>query len=183
MINRDFFFERAALGLFGGKLKPSVAAGCVQMLDYWETHFKKGDDRWLAYAFATAHHETDRTFGPIREYGRGKGRSYGAPDAETGQIYYGRGLVQLTWKENYAKFSKLLKVDLVGNPDLALDLSYAVPVLFVGMRDGLFTGKKFGGYFSQTVEDWINARRIINGTDKAQTISDYAKTYYSCISR
>ena len=32
---------------------------------------------------------------------------------------------------------------------------------------GVFTGKKFGDYFNKTTEDWVNARRIINGLDKA----------------
>ena len=40
--------------------------------------------------------------------------------------YYGRGWIQLTWKDNYIKCGKLLKVDLVGNPDLALTLNAEV---------------------------------------------------------
>ncbi len=36
---------------------------------------------------------------PIEEYGRGKGRKYGAPAGPYGKIYFGRGYVQLTWLE------------------------------------------------------------------------------------
>src|SRR5271156_4227917 len=61
------------------------------------------DPRWLAYALATIMWEADRTFQPIPENGRGKGHSYGIPDPITGQTYYGRGYVQLTWKANYAQ--------------------------------------------------------------------------------
>ena len=48
--------------------------------------------------------------------------------ADEGYKYRGRGLVQLTGKENYAKYSKLLGVDLVSNPDLANDPKYAVRI-------------------------------------------------------
>jgi len=181
-INRDFFFERVSLTLFDGKLAAKPKAGLTAILDGWEKWLPKVDDRWIAYAFATAHHETDRTIGPIREYGRGKGRKYGLPDPATGQTYYGRGLVQLTWKDNYAKCAKLLKVDLVNQPDLALDLANAVPIMLLGMRDGLFTGRKFADYFSPTVEKWVDARAMINGRDRAQLIADYAKRYYAAMS-
>ena len=112
MINRAFFFDQVSIRLFGGKLpsKPKDTLG--KILDYWEASYPKGDDRWLAYALGTAHHETDRKFGPIREYGLGKGKPY--------YPYYGRGLVQLTWDYNYEKMGKKLGIKLLDNPDLAL---------------------------------------------------------------
>jgi len=64
------------LRLFDGRLPAKTKDSLGQILDYWETNSPKSDDRWLAYALGTAHHETDRTFGPIREYGRGKGKDY-----------------------------------------------------------------------------------------------------------
>jgi putative chitinase len=71
-INRTFFFDQVNLRLFDGKLPVKARATLEQVLDYWEQNSPKADDRWLAYALGTARHETDRTFGPIREYGRGK---------------------------------------------------------------------------------------------------------------
>ena len=181
-INRKFFFDHIRQALFQGSLSQAQVDGLDQILDYWEAEAGKKDDRWLAYALATAHHETDKTFGPIREYGLGHGHPYGVPDPQTGQAYYGRGLVQLTWKANYKTFSDLLKVDLVSDPDLALDMKYAVPIMFVGMEKGLFTGKKLATYFEGPLEDWVHARRIINGLDCADAIAAFGKVFYAAIS-
>ena len=174
MINRSFFFDQVSLRLFEGRLPSKTKESLGLILDEWEKNYAKADDRWLAYALGTAHHETDRTFGPIREYGRGKGKPY--------YPYYGRGLVQLTWDYNYKKMGAVVGVDLVKNPDRALDLKNAIPIMFVGMMQGIFTGKKLADYFSKTSEDWVNARRIINGLDKANLIAGHAKKFYSAIS-
>jgi putative chitinase len=80
MINRQFFFDYARQHLFSGLLKAGPVAGLTAILDYWESNSSKKDDRWLAYALATAHHETDRTFRGIEEYGKGKNREYGKID-------------------------------------------------------------------------------------------------------
>ncbi|MEZ2604546.1 peptidoglycan-binding protein [Kluyvera intermedia] len=138
---------------------------------------------WLAYVLATTYHETAFTMQPIEEYGRGAGHSYGEPDPETGQAYYGRGYVQLTWEENYQKAQGCVvnlntlacDVPLVMQPDLALTPWVAAQVAINGMSQGWFTGKKLGDYLTATQTDYVNARRIINGTDKAQTIAAYAE--------
>jgi putative chitinase len=57
-----------------------------------------------------------------------------------------------------------------------------VQILFIGMRDGLFTGKKFGDYFNNSKTDWLNARRIINGVDRAEKIAAYTRDFYACLS-
>ena len=61
-------------------------------------------------------------------------------------------------------------------------LQNATIILFLGMMEGWFTGKKLATYFNTTTEDWLNARKIINGLDKADLIKDYALKYYACIS-
>jgi putative chitinase len=182
MINRQFFFDYARQHLFNGSLKQGPVTGLAAILDYWESNSSKKDDRWLAYALATAHHETDRTFRGIEEYGKGKNREYGKIDPETGVAYYGRGLVQLTWRYNYKKMDDILHVDLVRHPEEALDIVIATKILFIGMTRGTFTGKKFADYFNANADDWINARRIINGKDKANLIAGYGKQYYAAIS-
>ncbi|MBY6243340.1 glycoside hydrolase family 19 protein [Methylosinus sp. Sm6] len=181
-INRKFFFDYTRKALFNGSFSQSQVDGLDTLLDVWEDSYAAEDDRWLAYILGTAYHEVDRTMQPIREYGKGRGRRYGAPDPETGKVYYGRGFVQLTFKANYQRIGDLISVDLVHNPDLALELDNASKILFIGMIKGIFTGKSLNDYFNDDVEDWTNARRIVNGTDRAETIADYAQAFYAAIS-
>ncbi|WP_299680079.1 glycoside hydrolase family 19 protein [uncultured Tenacibaculum sp.] len=181
MINRKFFFDYVKQRLHFGRLKQSQVNGYNQILDYWENENLK-DVRWLAYVLATTYHETDKTIKPLREYGKGRGRKYGIPDSENGQTYYGRGYVQLTWRKNYQKYSDILEIDLVDNPDLALDQEIATKILFHGMINGVFTGKALKDYFNENKSDWYNARRIVNGTDKMYTIGDYGKEFFAAIS-
>lgn len=176
MINRKTFFNAVRTSLFKGKLKVSQVEGIEGILSKWE-HDKYTDLRWLAYMLATVYWETAQTMQPIEEYGKGRGRIYGKADLETGQIYYGRGFVQLTWKYNYLAMSKVVGVDLVKHPEKALDLHIATTILFHGMIHGSFTGRKLEHYFNYK-PDWYNARRIINGIDKAETIATIAKKFY-----
>lgn len=171
MIDRDKFFGRVRVNPFGNALHQGQVDGCNAILDAWEARHDMTDRRWLAYMLATAKWETAHTMQPIEEYGRGRGRAYGELDAATGQTYYGRGYVQLTWKPNYAKMAALTGVDLVNHPELALEPKIAALIMFEGMKGGLFTGVGLGRYFSATADDPVNARRIINGSDKAEEIA------------
>lgn len=166
-----------------GALKTKQVEGFNTILNKW-TESGLTDIRWLAYMLATAWHETAATMQPIKEYGLGKGRLYGKPDERTGKTYYGRGYVQLTWYDNYLKMSKILFGDnrLVIDPDLALDPKVAASIMFEGMTTGKsyagdFTRKHLGNYFNKTVNDPFNARRIINGTDRAKLIAGYYDTF------
>lgn len=130
-----------------------------------------------AYVLATVQHETANTFKPVEEYGRGRGRSYGKPDPITGQIYYGRGFVQLTWKNNYAKYARILGIDLVNNPNLACNPNVALFILCHGFRNGIFTGKRLTDYVAIGKTDFLGARRCINGTDQANQIAALARKF------
>ena len=156
--------------------------GCNAILDAWEARHDMTDRRWLAYMLATAKHETAHTMQPIEEYGRGRGRAYGESDAATGQIYYGRGYVQLTWRTNYAKMAALTGVDLVGHPELALEPKLAALIMFEGMKNGLFTGVGLPRYFDHDIDDPVNARRIINGTDRAAEIATIHRNFLAALS-
>jgi len=54
-INRRFFFEECRSRLFDGRLSKGQVEGLDGILDYWEASHPNCDDRWLAYALATAH--------------------------------------------------------------------------------------------------------------------------------
>lgn len=108
-------------------------------------------------------------------------QNLGNTQANDGWAYRGRSFVQVTGRNNYAKFSKVLGVDLLGNPDLACNDDIAAKIIVIGMRDGLFTGKKLRDYFTPTSSDWVNARRIVNGLDRANDIAAYGKKFYSAL--
>jgi putative chitinase len=169
------FFDGVRDRPFGGKLKQAQVDGCSTLI----AAFEKA--RWpvahAAYGLATAFHETAATMQPIAEYGRGKGRSYGKPDPKTGQTYYGRGYVQLTWLFNYEKAQKELGYPLVSQPDLAMRPDIAADVMVRGMQEGWFTGKANKTYLDKTPPNYFDARRIINGTDKAALVAGYAKSF------
>lgn len=200
-INRKFFFDSARLSLFDGSLSQSQVAGLTTILDEWESGMAHEDDRWLAYMLGTTHHETGRTMQPVREtfaatddqaitrleraWAAGRlpwvSKPYWRRDAD-GKTWLGRGYVQLTGKSNYEKAAQLTGIDVVADPDRVMDVDIATKILFQGMTRGMFTGKKLADYFSPSKEDWTNARRIINGTERAELVAGYAKKYYASIS-
>jgi len=171
------FFDIVRAELFNGKLAQSQVTGINFVLRGWRNRFGfEGDHRWLAYMLATDYHETAYTMEPITEYGS---QSY-----LQGKPYYpyiGRGYVQLTWEDNYARAEKELGEPLVEFPERALEPDIAAEVMFTGMRDAWFTGKSLGDYFNETTDDPYNARRIINGTDCAEKIKGHHKDFLRAI--
>ena len=145
---------------------------------------------YVSYMLATTFHETNQTFLPLREYGRGKGKPYGSkididrnPYTGLNHIYYGRGYVQLTWLSNYKKMGNLLDVDLVNNPDKAMEAPIAAEILVIGSLRGLFTGRSLSKYikYGLDIREFEQARRVINGIDKASQIADYAVKFLECV--
>lgn len=186
-IDRKVLYDLVRTDPFHSQLTKKQVDGMDTILDYWEKE-RHEDLRMLAYILATVFHETARTMQPIREYGRGRGRAYGKPDPVTKQVYYGRGYVQLTWAKNYKEMGKILSVPLYEHPDLALKPEIAVQILFEGMMSGRsyrgdFTGKSLEDYFTPSKTDWINARRIVNGTDQASKIAGYARKFHDYLKR
>lgn len=179
-MDRAKFYSAVRTSLFGGSLQQNEVDGCEAIINAFEAAGLK-DDRWLAYMLATALHETARTMQPIEEYGKGKGRKYGVPKPPFNKVYYGRGFVQLTWDFNYKKAENELHVPLMEKPELALESDVAADIMIKGMTEGWFTGKKLSDYFHDSVADWVNARKIINGLDKANLIADYGKKFHAAI--
>jgi hypothetical protein len=171
-LDRAAFFDAVRRSPFAGHLTQPQVDGMAAILTACPASLLIDA---AAYCLATTFHETARTMQPIEEFGRGKGRKYGP----TG--FWGRGYVQLTWETNYAKATKRLRAlgilkaseDLVKTPRLAMRPDVAAAILFYGMIEGWFTGKKLADYFAPGRADPIGARRIINGTDCDKLIAGY----------
>jgi len=183
--DRKHFFDTVRKNLFSGNLTQDQVDGMNYLLEVWEEHFEVNNPNdgtmWLAYALATFFHETDRRMQPIEEYGKGSGKSYGKAVPPHNQAYYGRGHVQLTWDTNYKNGQQFLKdrygVEANIYPDASKMLHPPTSALvsYDGMVYGWFTGVGLPKYLSKSrnIEDPKNARRIVNGTDKADMIAGY----------
>ena len=193
-INRAKFFDVIRINLFV-RISASQLKGMESIITEWDRlPGVYTDKRHLGYMFATAYHETASTMQAINEYGKGKGRPYGkkikmsgVPYISPDRLYYGRGKVQLTWYENYQLMGRLLGIDLLNNPELALNDEIANKIMFEGMMKGSssfgdFTGKCLEMYFNENIDDPLNARRIINGKDKAALIAGYHRKFLEALS-
>lgn len=176
-IDRKKFFDGIRQQPFPGKLNAGQVSGTSAILDEWERR-NLTDLRWLAYMLGTVKWETDNTMQPVTE---GGSKAY-----LMSKKYYpwiGRGYIQLTWQRGYQKFRdrvmKLFNADIVANMDLALRPDIAGFIMFEGMINGEFTGKKLADYFNAKTTDWVSARKIINGTDRAADIAAISKLFYS----
>lgn len=142
---------------------------------------------WVAYGLATTWHETARTMQPIKEHGGpayfhrmydiegqrpAKARELGNLTPGDGARYAGRGYVQLTGRTNYARYG------IDDTPDDAMKPDVAAHILVDGMEKGVFTGKKLADYLPG---NYRGARRIINGTDKADDIAAYALIFEAAL--
>lgn len=193
-MNRQTFFNEIRSTLFSGRLTQSQVDGMNFKLTAW-VQSGLTDIRWLAYMLATVFHETGKKMIPIEEYGKGRGKTYGQklkhnhkPYTWPDKLYYGRGDVQLTWYENYELMGKLLGIPLLEQPELALVPEISAKIMIEGMTKGKsnqgdFTGVSLENYFNTTKDDPVNARRIINGLDKAKLIEGYHNRFLSAIKK
>jgi putative chitinase len=183
--DRKKYFDAVRKPIFGGGMTQGQVDGQEALLTAREAFEDVIDLRWFAYELATQLHETGFTCMPISEWGKGEGHDYGEPDPTTGQCYYGRGYVQLTWADNYKRAAENLGLtgddDLYLHADRALDAQIAGNVMFYGMREGWFTGKKLGDYFNDTRDDPIGARQIINPDDKGSLIASYHASFLTAL--
>jgi len=149
---------------------------------------------------ATAFHETAATMQPVREtlattdaeaiarldraFAAGRlpmvRRPYWWRDAE-GKSWLGRGFVQLTHRRNYETMSVLTGVDLTGRPERAMEADVATAILIQGMVAGSFTGRRLADFFDAEREDWDAARAIINGSDRASLVGNYARAFHRAL--
>ena len=168
--NRDLFLTLYRDNF--GSLRPAQADGLLFLLDQIERDSGWSRIEEVAYFLATVYWETAQTFQPIKER---RGRTLTRQQQRYWPSgYYGRGYVQITWDFNYEASQKILNVPLLKEPDLALDPHVAYKIAAIGMRKGVFTGKRLAHYIGDKVKNYRGARRIINGTDKADLIASIA---------
>jgi putative chitinase len=189
--NPQAFFDSLRQAQFmGSALKPDQISGLEAVLAAakeagWPLAF-------AAYALATACHETAYTMQPVREAfwlseGWRKTHLRYFP-------YYGRGYVQLTWKNNYDRADRELGLGgrLSQNLDLAMDPAIAAKIMVKGMEEGWFCADKAGNRHTlarhvpadgkaASLDQFTSARRIINGTDKAGKIAGEALKFQSAL--
>lgn len=170
-----------------GKLRQSQVDGLQILLAALETDPYVTDIRHAAYMLATVKHECADTWAPIVERGTPAyfdkydagtrlGQRLGNTQRGDGLRFRGRGYVQITGRDNYARIGKALGMGygLTTDPDAALDPVIAYRIMSGGMRNGLFTGRKLSFYIIADRCDYTNARRVINGVDCAEKIAGYA---------
>ncbi|MEH0295859.1 glycoside hydrolase family 19 protein [Agrobacterium sp. CCNWLW71] len=196
------FFAYARRAPFGGRLSQGQIDGMNALFRCWRSHKITGSDnnRLLAYILASVFHETAGRMLPVREtlsstdagaiaaldkaYKAGKlgqvKTPYWRKDADK-KSWFGRGVIQLTHKENYQRLGKRIRVDLVGNPSLALDVDISAEIAIVGMLEGLFTERKLTEFFNLKKDDPIGARAVVNGADKAKLIAGYYKSFLDAL--
>jgi hypothetical protein len=178
------FFDRIR-PLFGKTLTSAQVAGIQCKLDAFGA--AGAPIAYVAYGLATSFHETAQKMQPVREIGSGRGRAYGQPGNHRGQVAYGRGDVQLTWDYNYARADAELglKGALTANYDLALDATISARIMVEGMLEGWFTGRKLASYLPSagfaTLKQFTEARRIINGVDRAAQIAAIAAVFQEAL--
>ena len=179
-----FFAACRSAELFGSTMFQVQVDGCNAILSACAaTHWPL---EWAAYGLATAFHETAHSMSPRDEIGHGAGKPYGVVD-DTGKAPYGRGYVQLTWRDNYVKADKALGLGghLAGDYDVAMVPDIAAQILVRGMAEGWFTGKSLKTYVPldhlADFEDFRSARRIINGLDRADMIAQFALLFQNAL--
>lgn len=194
MNNKKFFDKYKEVF---GKLNQSQVDGINLILQY-QNEIAQLSIPQFAYVLATAYHETNAKMQPVKEaywikpeslriivlkkmYRRFKAIVYA-----DGRIFYGRGHVQVTHDYNYKRVGKMIGVgdDLFNDPDKILQPNISVAALFEGMKAGIFTTKKLSDYLRGnivTTTDLYEARKIVNGKNKAMLIAGYAKNFIEII--
>lgn len=172
---------------FGGALTQDQVDGMNRTIAAFAV-YGDGDINKLADILATQKWETGGVMQPIYEKGtkayfaKYEGRkSLGNTEKGDGYKFRGRGDVMITGRDNYRRWGDRLGIDLVGNPDLALDKDVSARILVEGSMLGSFTGKKLADFIDnvdesddEDLKEYVAARRVINGTDRAKQIGESA---------
>lgn len=205
MIDRTHAFDIIRKSsLFGRKFTPEQVAGIDGIITAFEESGVT-DKRVLAYALATAYHETGKHMSPIKETVMPYHKNKMPTDQEVvdrlnkwarktgrrsniywkiqpnGKSYFGRGQVQLTWLDNYRKSSADAGYDLVAEPERMLDPVVSAKVLIKGLLDGRWNGRGKGILYYLETNDLKNARRTVNVIDQWEKIAAYYAVFLTAL--
>lgn len=126
----------------------------------------QGSQNSQAAAIATTAIETASTFAPVREayyLFTATEEMNGTADAWRKRNlrywpYYGRSYIQLTWDYNYRAAGQAIGVDLLSNPDLAMDPAYAADIFA-----WYWAGRNIQAMADR--RDWRAVRAAVQGAD------------------
>lgn len=191
---RQPFYHAVTPGLFRGSLPDWQREPMDRIIDEGEARARRVEE--CAYVLATAYWETGR-FKHKEEIGRGEGKAYGVdvPLMGTGSRvtksarYHGRSWPQWTWLENYAKLSVAATlhyqrpIDFVNSPDLLVtDLGFQAWAMWEGFVTGMWTTLNLADFTDAAgVLDYVRARQIVNGMDKAEEIAAFAREFEAAL--
>jgi putative chitinase len=209
-LKTDIFFKEVRVKPFGGHLSQPQVDGMNSILVVWNKSYRlQTSITQLGGCLGTAFHETSQTMKPIHEYGSVQyftrmyditgsrlsvAKRLGNIRKGDGAKFAGRGYVQLTGRANYRKATlELRKMGILSeaenletNPDLAMRPDVAAAVMFSGMIEGWFTGISLDDVIDNEIDgdefqDYVRARRIINGQDRATLIAGYSMAFLSAL--
>lgn len=200
-MNRTVFFDHVRAAPFGGSMTQGQVDGLNQLLDVWEQYCDDDPLDLLSYDLGTAFLETGGTMRPIKERGQ---RSYFdkyAPGTRRGKIlgntkpgdgyrFRGEGHVQNTGRSNAGRATLRLNelfglgIDLEKKPSQRGDPLISALSLFIGNKEGWWTGHNLLDYLdgidesdAEDFAEFENARRVVNGTDRAADIAGFALAF------
>lgn len=192
-----FYDHQAFISHYEAAFSKVTAAqfqGLDQLLNFVQLDPEINDDRWVAYMLATVKLECANTFQPITEFGApsyfnkyesntAKGQELGNTQPGDGIRFKGRGYVQITGRDNYQRLGEALGLgnSFVDQPVRVLEPINAYRIMSLGMRDGLFTRRKLAGCINEASCDYVSARKIINGLNKAEEIAAYARQFEAAL--
>ena len=140
----------------------------------------------MAGALATIRTEVGRPFLPVKEiispaqaeanygYLTRVGENIGNTQPGDGSKYIGRGLIQLTGRDNYATYGTKIGVDLINNPDLALDLNNSAKIFAHFFKD-----KHCDLYC--LLQDFLSCRKKVNGVDLSTGLPNGWTTFQTVV--
>lgn len=207
-MDRSAFFaalRKTASGVFGNSLSAAQVQGCEAILDACEK-YRVTDAHHVANVLAQVYHETGGHMLPIKETVMASHKDKNPSDVtviarldaafKAGRLpwvskpywrdgWFGRGPIQVTHEANYRKVGNAIGADLVSDKNRIMDPAIGAATAVVGMRDGIFTGKKLSDFDFPAC---LNAptkshpRRIVNGNDGTDAkINGYHRAFHAAL--